>query len=246
MSGLATFGPEPLQSCPTPWLAVKSWLAGEEGARMAQVRQQALVIVAHPDDETLWCGGFVLEHASWRWHVVTLCRASDPDRAPKFNKVLKYLGATGAMGDLDDGPGQKPLDLSDLKAVIRQLAPGEHWHLVLTHGPAGEYTRHHRHEECSRAVAAMWADGTLRTEALWMFAYEDGGGAYLPRVQDSAECRYELPEDLWQRKHRLVTHLYGFSPDSWEARVTPREEGFRPFGSPAEAAVCISAMEISS
>ena len=75
----------------------------------------ALVIVAHPDDETLWAGGTILMHPETRWTVVALCRRSDPDRAPKFRRVLELLGASGDMGDLDDGPEQTPLRPSDVE-----------------------------------------------------------------------------------------------------------------------------------
>src|ERR1039458_2480503 len=58
-------------------------------------RLRAAVVVAHPDDETLWCGGYILNHPEFHWRIVTLCRASDPDRAPKFRRVLQRLGAEG-------------------------------------------------------------------------------------------------------------------------------------------------------
>ena len=54
---------------------------------------RAAVVVAHPDDETLWCGGYMLSHPELHWRIVTLCRASDPDRAPKFSRVLERFGA---------------------------------------------------------------------------------------------------------------------------------------------------------
>ena len=68
------------------------------------------VIVAHPDDETLWAGGTILSHPSWTCFIVCLCRGSDPERAEKFNLALSVLKSEGIMGNLDDGPDQKPLD----------------------------------------------------------------------------------------------------------------------------------------
>ena len=86
------------------------------------IRKNAAVIVAHPDDELLWAGGTILSRRQWSWHVVSLCRASDADRAPKFHRVLARLGAVGAMGDLDDGPEQNPLDDARVREVV--LSPG--------------------------------------------------------------------------------------------------------------------------
>ena len=129
----------------------------------------------------LWAGGTILTHPDCRWRIVTLCRAGDPDRAPKFRRVLGRLGAEGAMGDLDDGPAQEPLEPERVRGAVLDLLGAADFDLVLTHGPRGEYTRHRRHEEAARAVVDLWESGSLRTGALWMFAYEDGGGAHLPR-----------------------------------------------------------------
>ena len=63
----------------------------------------AAIVAAHPDDEVLWAGGTVLMHPSWNWYILTLCRGSDPDRAPRFHRVLEIFHAAGSMGDLDDG-----------------------------------------------------------------------------------------------------------------------------------------------
>jgi LmbE family N-acetylglucosaminyl deacetylase len=199
-------------------------------------RPRAAVVVAHPDDETLWCGGYMLTHPEFLWRVVTLCRAVDPDRAPKFRRVLQQLGAEGEMADLDDGPDQPPLPAGQVQETTARLLAGTSYALILTHGPHGEYTQHRRHAECSHAVVDLWRSGGIDTRRLWLFAYEDGGGAYLPRVRDDADRRAVLTDGVWLEKRRLITELYGFRSDSWEAQTTPREEGFWCFDS-AQAAV---------
>jgi LmbE family N-acetylglucosaminyl deacetylase len=199
-------------------------------------RPRAAVVVAHPDDETLWCGGFILTHPEFHWRIVTLCRAADPDRAPKFNRVLQRLGADGEMADLDDGPDQVPLPGGQVQETTARLLGGTSYSLLLTHGPGGEYTRHRRHAECCQAVIELWRSALINTRRLWLFAYEDGGRAYLPRVRDDADRRDVLAEHAWLEKRRLITDLYGFEPDSWEAQTTPREEGFWCFDS-ADAAI---------
>jgi LmbE family N-acetylglucosaminyl deacetylase len=199
-------------------------------------RQRAAVVVAHPDDETLWCGGYILAHPEIDWRIVTLCRASDPDRAPKFRWVLEQLGAVGEMADLDDEPDQAPLPIDQILKAITRLLAGYSYGLILTHGPKGEYTRHRRHEECCRSVVELWRSGSIATNRLWLFAYEDGGHAYLPRVRDDADRRDMLPENAWIEKRRLITDVYGYGPESWEAQATPREEGFWCFDSAQAAA----------
>jgi LmbE family N-acetylglucosaminyl deacetylase len=199
-------------------------------------RLRTAVVVAHPDDETLWCGGYILAHPEFDWRIVTLCRASDPDRAPKFRGVLAQLGAVGEMADLDDEPDQDPLPAEQVQKTIARLLAGTNYSLILTHGPKGEYTRHRRHEECCRGVVDLWQSGGISTERLWLFAYEDGGRAYLPRVQDSADQRDMLTESIWHEKRRLITDVYGYGISSWEAQSTPREEGFWCYDS-AQSAV---------
>ena len=166
---------------------------------------------------------------------MTLCRAGDPDRAPRFFRALRDLGAAGRMADLDDGPEQSPLDESEVQRTILELLPAVHFNLVLSHNPTGEYTRHLRHEEAGRAVISLWNRGKLHADELWTFAYEDGGKRYLPRAMEAATIHHILPEDIWQQKYRIITETYGFPLNGFEARTTPRAESFWRFPNPSDA-----------
>jgi LmbE family N-acetylglucosaminyl deacetylase len=197
----------------------------------------AAVIVAHPDDETIWAGGTVLMNSDWQWIFVSLCRGSDPDRAPRFIQAVHQLGGMGWIGDLDDGSEQLPLDEVKVQQTILSLLPNKDFDLVLTHSPHGEYTRHRRHEECGKAVTVLWENGLIRTKKLWMFAYGDsgkGGKDDLPQAIKTAHQIVQLPEDVWWRKRRIITGVYGFAPETYEAKIVMKEEAFWCFHSPAD------------
>ncbi|CAL1519725.1 PIG-L family deacetylase [Chitinophaga sp. MM2321] len=194
-----------------------------------QHNKSVVIIVAHPDDETLWAGGTILSHPDWHCFVISLCRANDPDRAPRFFNALGTLGATGVIADLDDGPEQLPLSGMEVAALILQLLPDTPADLIITHNPSGEYTRHRRHEEVSEAVISLWYSGGITTDELWTFAYHDGQKKHLPIAATNAGIYLPLPEHIWQQKYNIITNIYGFDSSSWEARTTPITEAFWQF-----------------
>lgn len=193
------------------------------------------IIVAHLDDETLWAGETILSHPSWDWFIITLCRASDKDRAPRFFQALKELGSRGKMSDLDDSPELAPLDENEIQEMILQLLPMQHFDIIISHNPAGEYTRHIRHEEIGEAVIKLWLAGRISAHELWAFAYEDGGKQYLPKPVKTANIYHLLPEKTWQKKYKIITETYGFKENSFEAETTTRAESFWQMMNPSDA-----------
>ncbi len=198
-------------------------------------KAKVVVLVAHPDDETLWAGGTLLMNGGWKTFVGTLCRAGDENRAPKFLRALDRLGAKGAMADMDDEPSQVPLGAEQVRATLRSLVPKERFDLIMTHGPKGEYTQHLRHEEVSRSVLEMWACGEIQARELWLFAYEDNGGRRLPQAEEHADVLVDLPDEVWAMKRNLLTEIYGFVPHSWEIRTSPRREAYWRLVAPDDA-----------
>jgi hypothetical protein len=80
-------------------------------------------------------------------------------------------------------------------------------------------------------VLSLWASGKRAAKSLWMFAYEDGGGKYLPRAIEKADLTVPLFGKVWENKYRLIRENYGFKKSSFEARTTPRVEAFWCFDS---------------
>ena len=190
---------------------------------------RAAIVVAHPDDETIWAGGLILSKRDWEWEVFTLCRAGDTDRAPKFYQALKKLNATGRMDDMDDGPAQIPLDESMVKDSVLGFLRETDYDILITHNPSGEYTRHIRHEEVSKAVIELWHKRAIIASELWTFAYEDEDGNKYPAAMKSANLCIHLPPDLRREKNRIITGIYGFPANSFEANAAADSEAFWQF-----------------
>jgi hypothetical protein len=101
------------------------------------------------------------------------------------------------------------------------------YNIIMTHSPYGEYTRHRRHEETSKAVISLWHKGLITTDEIWMFAYKDSGKG----GSNTAHMLIHLSEDIWRKKYYIITEIYGFDPQSYEANATLKEEAFWRFPS---------------
>ena len=197
--------------------------------------KKVALIVAHPDDETLWAGGTILSHPSWDWFIVSLSRGEETDHAQKFLQALQQLGANGVIGDLDTGDDQKPLNETEVKQTILDLLPEHYFDLIISHHPAGEYTNHIRHDETGKAVILLWHSGKISAAEFWAFAYEDGKKSYLPRPIETAGIYKVLTKRIWKKKQSVITEIYGFDLNSFEAKTTPMAESFWPFTSSFKA-----------
>lgn len=114
-----------------------------------------LMIVAHPDDETLWGGGHL---SQGHWFVVCLTNGDNSTRAREYRKVLNHLGVKGIIlsypdltnGQRDDWTSVKSDMLKDLQTVIQY----KKWEMIVTHNPEGEYGHIH-HQMTSARVTSV-------------------------------------------------------------------------------------------
>jgi len=193
------------------------------------------IIVAHPNDETLWAGGTILSHPSWRWFIICLCRESNNDRAQRFHKALEELKAEGIMGDLDDGPEQNPLDEKMLENEIMQLLPPAHFDIIITHNPMGKNAKNVRHNELSKATIKLWGSGRITANELWTFAYENDSAENYPKPIENASIYKTLTNRIWLRKQSILKETYSLQKKNPEALNALNAEAFWRFTDPEEA-----------
>lgn len=186
----------------------------------------AAIIVAHPDDEIIWCGGLILKYPGWDWTILSLCRQRDPDRSKKFRSICDLLSIEGHICDVDDSNPPRPINPPrDIGWCIRSSLGLTQWDLCVTHGANGEYG-HQRHREAHTEVLRLVGNGRLECEELWTFAYDcDLDSGHCLAIPD-ADVRVDLTDQQLAEKRRLVREIYGYGSDSFEVRACVSPEGF--------------------
>lgn len=114
---------------------------------------RAWVVVAHPDDETLFFGGLLRELAAARVRVDVVCATGSfgtpfltSTRRSELQRACWRLGAKARVLGLTDAPGA--LDVQALQAALTALAREARPDTVYTHGVWGEYGHRHHSDVC--------------------------------------------------------------------------------------------------
>ncbi len=192
-------------------------------------KERAVVIVAHPDDETIWMGGFILKHPELDWTIMALCRASDLDRAPKFKRVCERYGATAIIEDMDD---EGNLDYAQTVSEAGRLAARYLGKLpidyLFTHGANGEYG-HEAHVATHEAVKTLVAEGRIQAKRAFCFSYVKKDRKLYGQLKPaaSADVTLNLSKKQFMAKKAIMTDIYGFSPDGIDTNYCTNPEAFK-------------------
>ncbi len=191
--------------------------------------RRALVIVAHPDDETIWMGGTILLNPNVHWTIFSLCRGSDKDRAPKFKRICKIYGAKAIITDLED---QGRLTIGEtvpqIKKYLLSNIKNRNFDYIFTHGRNGEYG-HPRHVGAYRAVKELISEKKLNTDKLFFFNYKKNlRGRYSSMApKKDSEITLSLSDKIFMKKKRLQSEIHGYEWNGIDNRLCTKIEAFK-------------------
>lgn len=112
-----------------------------------------LMIVAHPDDETIFGGQEILTGEDW--NVICLTNRTSIVRAKEFEMACNRLGAEFEMyGFPDRWEGFTEVELGTIRSLIIDYMNYGDWEYVVTHNADGEYG-HIQHQQIHKIVTEI-------------------------------------------------------------------------------------------
>jgi len=170
-----------------------------------------LLVVAHPDDETIFFGGLVQVYRRRPWKVICVTDGNADNEGEKrkrdFFAACDQLKAKSfEMWDFADRFGAR-LDVDALTLRLKSENAAE----VFTHGALGEYGHPHHQDVCLAAYRAFQSRAII-----WSTAYNC-----------FAEKVFRVPRRAFDAKAKILSRTY-FSETKRFARWLPHQnhEGY--------------------
>lgn len=165
------------------------------------------IVVAHPDDEALWCGGLMARYPA-RWTVICCSiPRSDPIRAWKLFDACAALGATARLLPFEEAEARHPL------THLAALPPLTGYDCIVTHNQVGEYG-HVQHVGVHRFLADRDAPEKIVTIGYGDVSSGEGGcialdASEMARKLDALRCYdHAAPSDGGKPKWRALLDRY--------------------------------------
>lgn len=191
----------------------------------------SLMIVAHPDDETIWGGAHLLEE---NYVVVCITNGNNRTRRKEFSKVMEETHSIGIMlsypdktrGKRDNWDSCRDKIQDDLKQIIGK----KHWDTIVTHNPDGEYGHIH-HQMTSSITTAITQDLGFLDKLYYFGKYvkkknsdKEEYAPYLTASLTAKALKYKTAlTDLYSSQKKVMEHLGHMFPyenwikaESWE------------------------------
>lgn len=175
-------------------------------------KKQALIVTAHPDDESIFFAGLILNHPEVEWHV---CCVTDGNadgngkvRADQFRRAMEALAVHSfeILGYPDIYENRL-----DLIKLSKDLGKFEMMDQVFTHGVLGEYGHPH-HQDVCMAVYNVFKE----KKDLWSIAYNCFPDKIIQLNQKQYELKTKILSDIYLAEtRRFVNFIQAYSSEGF-------------------------------
>ncbi|QNK47559.1 PIG-L family deacetylase [Brevibacterium sp. PAMC23299] len=107
-----------------------------------------LMVVAHPDDESIFGGATLLREKGWK--VICLTNGENETRSNEFSQAMNMIGASFEIWDYPDEL-EGTFDADQLKTDLKKVFRMNRIKRIVTHNLNGEYG-HSQHKSLSRIL----------------------------------------------------------------------------------------------
>ena len=130
-----------------------------------------VMIIAHPDDETLWAGSLIEKK---KYLIICLTNGDNPIRKKEFEQAMEITGNYGVMLKYPDNPNHVKNNWDKVKDEIRNdiryVVSYKNWETITTHNPEGEYG-HIQHRFTSMMVTNICVEKKLTSKLQYFGKY---------------------------------------------------------------------------
>lgn len=160
---------------------------------------QNIMIVAHPDDETIWGGVHLLQDD---YLVICLTNGNNQTRAKEFNKVMEQSHNMGIILDYPDKTNGKRDNWKkvyhEIEADISYILSNHPFSTIITHNPKGEYG--HEHHKMTSAIVTSIVENLNLTNNLNYF------GRYYKKSNPLLPMKHIYNDEVLEQKNQLISN----------------------------------------